>query len=249
MRPTFAEQYKQLDQWHWWFRGRRRILETVLQREVPPSQKLAVVSVGCGPGTGLTWVKTLIGADGCVVGLDAEPLHAREVEQGLLYVVGRLEDIPLASSSFDVVLALDVLEHLDDDVAGLYEAVRLLRPNGVLVVTVPALPLLWGGQDVISEHKRRYTKRSLLEVFARAQLPRPTVTYFNTFLFPLIASIRMGRALFGDTGQSYSDFSATSPGLTNEALATVFALERHLIGRVPIPIGVSLLATLHLSPA
>jgi ubiquinone/menaquinone biosynthesis C-methylase UbiE len=103
------------------------------------------------------------------------------------FVVGSLEDAPLADASFDIVLALDVLEHLDDDSKGLREAVRLVKPKGLLLLTVSALPSLWGGQDVVSEHRRRYTKRSFVCLFKNAGLSKYHVQYFNTLFFPLVA--------------------------------------------------------------
>ena len=247
MKRQFAEQYGRLEQWHWWFRGRQRILEVVLCRELTGRRSIFIASLGCGPVEGLAWLKPLAGPQGRVVGLDADPLHTRRLEPDLKYVIGRCEAAPLASGSFDLVLALDVLEHLDDDTAGLREAVRLLKPGGLLMVTVPALPSLWGGQDVVSHHRRRYTKRTLRQVFARAQLSRPRIVYFNTLLFPPVAAVRWIRSALGLSHRPQSDFDDNRPGLTNEVLATVFALERYLVHRVPMPVGVSLLATLRLS--
>lgn len=95
-----------------------------------------------------------------------------------------MEAVPLATGSFDAVLALDVLEHLDDDTADLREAARLVKPGGLLLVTVPAFPSLWGGQDVVSHHRRRYTRPAPRQLFYRAGLPVPRATHFNTLLFP-----------------------------------------------------------------
>jgi hypothetical protein len=119
----------------------------------------------------------------------------------------------------------------------------LVKPSGLLVVTVPALPSLWGGQDEVSHHRRRYTRDSLLRVFEQAGLSHPTVTYFNTFLLAPIAAIRWGRRILGSAHQSRSDFDNSRPGWVNEFLAALFSAERHLVGRVPLPAGVSLLAT------
>lgn len=251
MKRPFAEQYGELERWHWWFRGRQRILEAVLRRKLNKHACWRIASVGSGPVQGLGWLVPLAGPHGCVVGLDAEPLYAVPAHDHLWYVVGRLEAAPFTSGSFDVVLALDVLEHLDDDAAGLCEAARLVKPDGLLVVTVPALPSLWGGQDVVSEHRRRYTRTSLRQTFTRAGLPPPYITYFNVLLFPPIAAIRWGRRLLGLSDRSRSDFEGSRPGWINETFAMLFACERHLVGRVPMPLGVSLLATLRMasSPA
>lgn len=246
MNRQFAEQYGELQQWHWWFRGRQRILEATLRRKLNGHPCQRIVSVGSGPLEGLRWLTPLTGPDGCVVGLDAEPFYAGSADERLSYVVGRLEAAPFAGGSFDVVMALDVLEHLDDDAAGLREAARLVRPGGLLVVTVPALPSLWGGQDVVSEHRRRYTRTGLRHTFARACLPDPYITYFNMLLLPPIAAIRWTRRLLGLSERSRSDFQDTRPGWINNILTRVFACERHLVCRVPMPLGVSLLATLRL---
>jgi SAM-dependent methyltransferase len=246
MKSGFAEQYRSLEEWHWWFRGRRHILEAVLGRELPQSESLMIVPVGCGPAEGLTWLLPLAGRRGRVLGLDVDFRHARHVDGRVDFVVGKAEEAPVASQTCDAVLALDVLEHLDDDAAGLREIGRLLKPGGLLLATVPAFPALWGGQDEVSHHRRRYTKRALLDAFARAQLPPPRVTHFNTLLFPPVAAIRWMRRVLGQAHRSRSDFDDGRPGAMNELLALLFSLERHLVLRVPLPVGVSLLAALRM---
>lgn len=242
MEQSFAQEYGNLEEWHWWFRGRREILAAILSRKVGRKDSLSIASLGCGPAEGLAWLLPLAGPGGAVVGVDADPLHARRISPRQDFIVGRMEDVPLPSASFDLVLALDVLEHLDDDAAGLGEAFRLVRPGGLLVVTVPALPSLWGGQDIVSHHRRRYTKASLRRLFARAALPPPRVSYFNTLLFPVVAGLRWGRRAVGLGNRARSDFDDSRPGMLNEILTSVFAAERHLVGHLPLPVGASLVA-------
>jgi SAM-dependent methyltransferase len=246
MKQQFAKQYANLEEWHWWFRGRQRILESVLLREFGPGDSISIASVGCGPAEGLQWLKQFTGPCGKIVGIDVEPMHARRIAPHIEYVVGMLETAPFADRSFDAVLALDVLEHLDNDATGLYEAARMVKPGGLLLVTVPALPSLWGGQDVISHHLRRYTKATLLRTFERAGLPTPCVSYFNMLLFAPVACLRWARRALGKATLARSDFDDTRPGLMNEILASIFAAESHIVPRIPLPIGVSLLATLPL---
>jgi SAM-dependent methyltransferase len=243
MKRRFAEQYGNLEQWHWWFRGRQQILESVLRRELEHKLPLRVVSIGSGPADGLSWLSRFTESRGCIIGLDSDPLHARRLEPNLEYVVGNAQNSPFASSTFDLVLMLDVLEHLDDDGSALREAARLLVPGGLLLVTVPALPSLWGGQDVVSNHYRRYTKRSLLRTFSDAGVSEPHISYFNVLLFPPIALVRWGRRAVGLGYRARTDFDDSRPGFVNEFLAGLFALERHWVGRLPVPAGVSLLAT------
>ncbi|MGH9934973.1 MAG: methyltransferase domain-containing protein [Blastocatellia bacterium] len=246
MKREFAKQYANLEEWHWWFRGRRRILESVLRRELDARRSISIASVGCGPAEGLQWLEQFIGPGGKIVGIDVELLHARRIAPHIEYVVGKLETAVIASGSFDAVLALDVLEHLDNDAIGLYQAAQMVKPGGLLLVTVPALPSLWGGQDVISHHRRRYTKAALRQTFERAGLPPPRVSYFNTLLFPPVAGLRWTRRAMGKATLARSDFDDTKPGLMNDILTLIFASESHIVPRMPLPIGVSLLATLNL---
>ena len=109
-------------------------------------------------------------------------------------------------------------------------------------MTVPAQPSLWGNQDVVSHHKRRYTSRSLTGAFRRAGLEIAWQSYFNTVFFPAIASVRWARRALGRLDGNESDFESGSPGRVNAALTRIFACERHLVGRVRLPIGVSLIA-------
>jgi SAM-dependent methyltransferase len=244
MKQQFAKEYANLEEWHWWFRGRQRILETVLGRELRARDSVSIASVGCGPAEGLQWLRPFVGPRGKVVGIDVERLHARRIKPNIEYVIGSLEAAPVATASFDAVLALDVLEHLDNDTGGLREAARMVKPGGLLLVTVPALPSLWGGQDVVSHHRRRYTKATLLETFERSGLPAPRVSYFNTLLFPPVAGLRWTRRALGKAEVARSDFDDAKPGLVNEVLASVFASERHFVPWFSLPVGVSLLATL-----
>jgi SAM-dependent methyltransferase len=244
MNDDYAQQYGELQEWHWWFRGRQRILEAVLGRELNGGGRgRRILSVGCGPASGLTWLVPFAGAGGTVVGLDLEPLHARDLPPQVGFVVGSLTAAPFADATFDAVLALDVLEHLEDDGRGLSEAARLVRPGGLLLITVPALPSLWGGQDVVSHHLRRYTKGTLTGLFRRAGLEGFRVSYFNTLLFPAAAAVRWTRRALGQANRAQSDFAGQRPGLVNDALERVFAFESRLLHRAPLPVGVSLIAT------
>jgi SAM-dependent methyltransferase len=249
MQYEYAAQYGDLERWHWWFLGRRRILESVLGGALGPAAAgRRIVSVGCGPPASLDWLVPFAGEKGVVVGLDADPSGALRVPgagrapAGIELVIGALEAAPLRSRSCDAVLALDVLEHLDDDVRGLEEAARLVAPGGLLLVTVPALPSLWGNQDVVNQHRRRYTRRALAEIFQRVGLPAPRLSFFNTLLFPPIAAVRWGRRLLGSVAVTTSDFEGARPGALNNLLAGLFAAERHVLQRASLPVGVSLMA-------
>ena len=247
MKQAFAQEYGDIERWHWWFRGRRRILQSVLRRELPEAPSRRILSVGCGPAEGLQWLQPFAGPGGTVSGLDVECVHARHRPPGVQFAIGSMQLAPLKTASFDAVLALDVLEHLDDDAAGLREVLRLVRPGGLLMITVPAMPSLWGRQDVVSEHRRRYTRGTLTRLFESVALRGCRVHYFNSLLFPAVAMVRWTRRAVGAAEGERSDFDDGRPGLVNEALERLFASERHLIGRIPMPVGVSLMATVRVT--
>ncbi len=244
MDRRLTDRYESFEEWHWWFRGRQRILEAVLHREVGWPDSLSVVSLGCGPAQGIEWLARVAGPGGRVVGLDGDTQLTPTGPLASTFVIGSAEQVPLADASFDLVLLLDVLEHLDDDVGALREASRILRPGGTLLITVPAWPFLWGQQDEVSHHRRRYTRETLRAAFEGAQLPLPRLAYFNALFFPPIALVRVLRRRFGFPRETRSDFEDSEPGPLNEVLARLFGAERHFVGRLPIPFGVSLLAVL-----
>ncbi|SRR5713226_1861782 len=242
MDENLINKYGDWEQWHWWFRGRRRIIEEVLRHKLTEPGPRRLLSVGCGPAEGLKWLLPFAGPGGKVFGLDLEPRHAQSIPEQIEFVVGRVERPPLTGAHFDVVLALDVFEHLDDDRAALREAVRLLKPGGLFLLTVPALLSLWGRQDIASQHRRRYTKRSLSSLLDQVQWSDCQIDYLNTFLFPLALTVRWTRRALGLANCSRSDFEDNRPGVINEVLAWIFSAERYLINRVTMPIGVSLAA-------
>ncbi|UCC99583.1 MAG: methyltransferase domain-containing protein, partial [Phycisphaerales bacterium] len=147
---------------------------------------------------------------------------------------------PVRYQSFDVIMALDLIEHLDDDVQALQRFVRLLRPNGSLILFVPAFNLLWGLQDEVSHHCRRYTAGELRGKLEKADLRVNKLTYVNTFLFPLIWAGRIALRFFGSNAQIVSE-NDLHPGWSNGLLQAIFATERPLLRRVNFPFGVSLL--------
>ncbi|MCB9868832.1 MAG: class I SAM-dependent methyltransferase [Planctomycetes bacterium] len=248
MERGFASRYEELGAWHWWFRGRERILAAALHRSLlePPRR---VLSVGCGPPRHLDWLQRIADPRGLVVGLDLDAtgvlrrsgLADRPAARRTMLVADLEVELPLRSGAFDLVVALDVVEHLDDDVTALRRLGALVAPGGLLAVTVPALPWLWGQQDVIAEHRRRYTAGGLRGALRAAGLQPTHLGHFNTILLPPIAAVRLGRRLLPRRAP-HSDFDGARPGLANRVLEQVFAAERHVVGRVSLPLGVSLLA-------
>ena len=139
--------------------------------------------------------------------------------------------------TYDLVAVLDVVEHVEDDVAALKAIARVLKPGGKILITVPAHQWMWSAHDVVNHHKRRYSKGTLTEALKKAGLGWKKLRWFNSLLFPAAVAARMAGRL---TGKDDSDDSPPSRPL-NAIFETVFRLERHLLGRVPMTPGLSII--------
>jgi SAM-dependent methyltransferase len=239
MQPDFYRAYYELEGRHWWFLGRRRLFLRLLEQELPAGP-LDILDFGCGTGAFLEHLDRF----GTVRAVDGDPsavafCHARGRAEVQLAPPGT--PLPFADHAFDLVTTLDVLEHIDDDVAALTELRRVLRPGGRLLAAVPAFMFLWGKQDEVSHHRRRYTARSLRRALAESGFRVDRTSYFNTLLFPPIAAVRLGRRLLRTPGTGQSDFEL-GPARVNGVLAAVFGAEAGLVARRDLPFGVSLLA-------
>jgi SAM-dependent methyltransferase len=219
---------------HWWYRGRLAVLLSCLRRTLP-ARPLRLLELGCGTGEVLAALRQF----GEAVGMEPHPDFAAAArKRGLDVRDGRLpNDLGVPDHWADVVLLLDVLEHVNDDLAALTAASRALAVGGTLVVTVPAFPWLWSPHDVALGHRRRYTARTLRAVATRAGFGVERMTYFNTLLFPAIVAARLWKRGRATRGHDLEE----SPPLLNGCLERVFALERHLAPRLVLPFGSSLL--------
>lgn len=227
----------QVGEAHWWFQARRRILHDVLTHLLLPTDP-TIYDLGCGTGHNLIMLQELGRATGIDMSADAlaycRSLGCRSTLQGTLY------DLPVADDAADVVVASDILEHLDDDAKGASEIARVLKQDtGVALVTVPAFQWLWGTQDDVSHHKRRYTKGELKALLEGAGLTVETITYFNFFLFPPIWLGRLAIKLSGKKIESEN--TLTSPKVDG-ILGAIFASERFWLRFAGFPIGVSVMA-------
>ena len=242
MEEGFYAEYFEIDDRHWWFVGRRRIVLEVLAAETLSRRAGAepeIVDLGCGTGAMLKYLRSF----GSVRGLDADEhavefCRARGEQRVELLESDRL---PLADDSVDLVTALDVLEHIEDDRGALAEIRRVLRPGGTLLATVPAYRWMWGPQDEISHHYRRYQRRELSGRIAASGLELRRITHFNTLLLPIIAGIRVARRL-RPPREVRSDFRLTGGSAVNGFLAAVFSSEARLLARGNLPAGASILA-------
>lgn len=228
---------------HWWYRGRRAVLGAVLDGLDLPARRLRILDAGCGSGRNMVD----LARRGRVTGLE---LAAASLEQARRRDVGPVlpgsldEPLPFGDGAFELAVALDVLEHVEDDREALRELARVLVPGGRLLVTVPQYGWLWGEHDVLSHHHRRYTRPALLGRAAAAGLSAERVTSFNITLLAPIALVRLLQRGLARSEPS-SDLGRTPRGAVNAALERVLRAEAALIARGrDLPAGVSLLALL-----
>ena len=221
---------------HWWYVGRRRILESFLERIIEKSktEKPKILDVGCGTGGNLEMLAKFGAAEGVDVSDDAlEFCHSK----GLKAHKGLAEKLPFADESFNIVTALDVVEHLDDDVAGLQEMYRVLKTGGAALVFVPAFMWLWGVQDDVSNHRIRYTKKQIVERLRKAGFEIERATYANwTFFAPILA----GRTLMKVTGIKPESENNVNVSALNGVFGSIFGAERLWLKNFDFPFGVSI---------
>lgn len=235
-RHTYSIMYE-VEGKHWWFLGRRKIIESFIERICRDlgKRKPRILDVGCGTGANLQMLSNFGVAEGVDVSAEAlDFCRARglaKVEQGAA------EALPFEDASFDLVTGLDVVEHLDDDVAGLKEMRRVLRPRGRALLFVPAFMFLWGVQDDISHHRRRYTLPELKRRLADAGFEVERATYANiTFFLPIL----LGRVIMRLTGVRPASENNITIGALNGFLGWILGAESWWLRRMNFPFGVSI---------
>lgn len=228
----------EVEETHWWYLGRRDLLASFVSdvREDSKRSDLRILDVGCGTGANLKMLAEFGTAEGVDLSQQALEFCRERGLDGVRY--GEAENLPFEDNSFDLVTALDVLEHLDDDGAGLNEIFRVLRPGGHALLFVPAFMFLWGVQDDVSNHRRRYTRPELEAAVVKAGLNIKLSSYANfTFFFPVLAVRTLMRVF---KLQADSEYGINIPAM-NKVFAKLFSGERFFVKRDLFPFGVSLL--------
>jgi 2-polyprenyl-3-methyl-5-hydroxy-6-metoxy-1,4-benzoquinol methylase len=237
-REVFDRMAEQ-DQIHWWYVARRKILAALIAREVQLPANARILEIGCGTGHNFDMLKTFGQLDALEVDDEARALASKRL--GSPVGAAPLPDLPgVPDGHYDLVALLDVLEHVDNRAESLRSIADKLKPNGKILISVPAYQWMWSAHDLAHHHKLRYSKKGLRRDAEAAGLKVVKLGYFNSLLFPIAAAVRLLGKLAGKT----SSDDKVPPGPLNAVFEKIFALERHVIGRMPFPAGISLFALL-----
>lgn len=242
MDPHLYALFYEIEDWFWWGVGTRRIFFELIERSGMGGR---VLDVGCGTGALLSefshdW--------SVVAGCDSSPLALSFCQaRGLRQLVRSTGvDLPFATGAFDLVMAIDVIEHLDDDEGCVREMTRLCRQGGGVLVHVPAFEILWTDKDVVNHHRRRYRQRQLTALMERCGLRVETVFHVNVLLFP-VALLRAAEQKVRWAFRQRPPASAAAidrlyrlPSWVNRAMLGMMAFEHRLFGDTTPPVGMSL---------
>ncbi len=246
MRHDLYEDLYVKEQDYWWHVGKRAIFYSLLRRYLPRQavgRTRMALDLGCGAGLNLDHLAEY-----------AEPVGTDFSEEALRFCLARghkrlckadAAELPFHDNQFDIITALDVIEHLDDDYTALVELKRTLRPGGLLIISVPAYPALWSYWDDILGHRRRYTVKAMREVVTRSGLVVRKVSYSNTLILPPTVAVRALKSLrqqaaekSGEGSDPETDFMPV-PGWLNRALTAYYLWEARVLRRRNFPFGLS----------
>lgn len=265
MRPLNYEVMFNVEDEHWWFVGRRAIVFALIEdalgthaparagrgvRQIDQQRALShhahaalralperqILDIGCGTGATMDHLRRY----GQTQGIDLEELPLQFSRQRGHQRVLRASavQLPFADEAFDLITALDVIEHLADDVQGLRELRRVLKPGAPALIFVPAFEALWGPNDVQSGHQRRYRLAQLRRAVTAAGLRVEHISYANMAMF---LPIWLGRKLLNLLQRREQAENRINHPLLNKLLARLFASEANWLRRHTLPFGVSII--------
>jgi SAM-dependent methyltransferase len=242
MEHEHQQRYYDLGKTYWWLAGKYKVIADVVRRSFRPVRpNPRVLDLGCGPGNLLDYLVP----HGATYGSDYSA-------DALRFCAGRgfprlfradFHTLPVRADSFDLVTCIDVLEHLSDDRSAIQELQRILRPSGLLIVSVPAFQFLWGDHDTLYGHHRRYTTAQVRERLEAVGLQIHQLTYFEpAFVAPLWLYRNLKKLFVREGGiEQRDDFISLFPPL-NTILSHLIAAERFALRYVNFPFGVTILA-------
>lgn len=236
-KHLYAEHFE-LESKHWWCVSKKKIILSFIHKYLLKKQNPQILDAGCGAGLMLPSLQNIGSTFAMDYSEDAvefsKKLFNGEVRRGWLP-----DNVPYKDKTFDAIICLDVIEHIDDDLKSLQTLNHILSDQGVLILTVPAMQFLWSKWDDLNHHKRRYHKAQLKAVIEKAGFEIQKISYYNSLLFIPIACVRLLKnALNNDSDKSDTEL----PGpLMNAILKGIFSAEEWLLKFISFPVGVSLI--------
>lgn len=237
----YQQQMFETETTYWWYAGRRIIIAETIRRylALPATQAL---DIGCGTGGNFTMLSSF--SKTCV-GIDTSPRaleYCRTRGWDAVELIREDGVLRFADETIGIITMLDVLEHIADERPLLREVSRILQPDGLLIVTVPAFQFLWSEHDVAAHHYRRYTRKNIMQLLTDQGFEIISASYIITFLFPLIVFYR---ALKGFLNFFHPTTPTTShvplPNILNAFLTRILAWESKLLTHFSLPFGTSIL--------
>jgi ubiquinone/menaquinone biosynthesis C-methylase UbiE len=245
MGDDLLNKFNRVESFHWWWEGRRELVREFLAGM--PVKKGKLLDVGCGTGETMLYVRKKF-KDWDIFGVDVsrEAVNYAKKRGFAKTFLGNADALPFKANQFDAILLLDVIEHLDDSVSSVLEMKRVLKPGGKILVTCPALKIIWSKHDEGQGHVMRYERKEMRTLALETEMELVRVKYFNFVLsLPIIAIRLLGKLPgFGflvsyDNGMNY-EMAAVKP--INDLLRWIFVKEISLLGRISYPWGISILA-------
>jgi SAM-dependent methyltransferase len=244
LEPAEYQTMFALENAYWWFVARRDLVEEWLTDELatpdgaPVDEPRKIFDIGCGTGAN----GRMLARFGDVYGTDmAQEALAFSRQRGLSRLArSRIESLCFPENTFDIITALDVLEHVDDDLAGLGEVFRVCKPGGTLLVTVPAYGFLWSEHDEALHHRRRYTASELRNKLSVSGFDIERISYFISLLFLPVLALRFWQNLRKRSVRPQTGLIIPPP-FVNQLLVWLLAFERLLVRFFNLPLGVSII--------
>jgi SAM-dependent methyltransferase len=242
MNPEAYQEMAHTETHHWWFMGRRYIIQSIIKSLKLPSEA-NILEVGCGTGGNLFMLSKFGFVD--AIEMDSGAIKFAKKSAGGLATITQGKcpnDLKGINKKYDLICLFDVLEHIEEDLDTLKRLKELLTDSGEIVITVPAYQWLWSIHDEKLHHKRRYTRKQLDNLSVSAGLIPIRTTHFNTLLFPLAALTRLLSSVCPVNAPTGSN---TPPKIINTLFKYIFQSEKYLINTIQLPFGVSILTRLH----
>jgi len=238
MENKIFQKMLKLESSHWWFVARRKIIQRAINNLDLP-RNIRILDAGCGNGDNLSLLSTF----GDLVAFEKNEYAlktAKSKKIGEIYKAELPDKLPnTVKTNFDLIVLLDVLEHIDDDSKSLTTVRKLMNNKGIILITVPAFQWLWSEHDVIHHHKRRYSKSELREKLDSSGFRIKYISYFNTLLFPFALVERIGQKIFSPSNPEILELSNNK---INFLLEKIFSLEAIFMNKISLPFGLSLVA-------